>query len=630
MVLIVFMTAVPLAAALWLGWQLLERDRVLEDQRMQERVDLAADSLVVTLLGAISSSEQRLMRGETNWPAGAVALTFSGNHVEAYPNGRLAYFPLPLSLPEATPDLFTAGDKLEFVRQDFPAAIDFFRGLSTSSDDSIRASAWLRMGRNLARLGRTNEALKAYKELNALDHVAVGGIPASLAGRYMRCELLQTVQRDAEFQAEVEVFAGELRAGRWHLTGPQYWAHSRDLARWTGRDIKENLESEALAAAAMVMWERRQSLAKAGREMLAVEGRNVVTLWQGTAESMRVLVAAPEFVRSQWIAPAEFAAGEQGVSFQLDSPHPEEDSRGVTRLAKQTELPWNISVTGNTLAHSATFALRRRLLVAGFALLTGIALTASFLIILAVRRERAVAKMQSDFVATVSHEFRTPLTALHQFTEMLRDSERLAPEQGKERRLLSYDAQSRATSRLTRLVEQLLDFRRLEGGNPRYNLEPQDSTEFVWHVVNDFRPTAEALGYDVRFSGNGAAMIDADSEALGRALLNLLDNAVKYSPGRQMVEVVVHRSAGEVVIDVRDQGIGIPLSEHTLIFGKFQRGEEARKRGVKGTGIGLAMVEEIVAAHHGRVKLDSEPGKGSTFTIVLPVREVKDGSNSDC
>ena len=75
------------------------------------------------------------------------------------------------------------------------------------------------MGRNLARLGRINEALKAYKELNALDHVAVGGIPASLAGQYMRCELLQMVQRDAVFQAEVEVFASELRSSRWHLDG---------------------------------------------------------------------------------------------------------------------------------------------------------------------------------------------------------------------------------------------------------------------------------------------------------------------------------------------------------------------------------------------------------------------------
>ena len=227
------------------------------------------------------------------------------------------------------------------------------------------------------------------------------------------------------------------------------------------------------------------------------------------------------------------------------------------------------------------------------ALLTCIALTASFLIVHAVRRERALARMQSDFVATVSHEFRTPLTALHQFTEMLRDSERFAPEEGKERRLISYDAQSRATSRLTRLVEQLLDFRRLEAGKPRYNFEPQDSTEFVGHVVNEFRPTAEALGYDVRFSGNCAAMIDADSEALGRAL---------WQPARQRCQVLPRPANGrgssscipsacEVAIDVRDQGIGIPLSEHTLIFGKFQRGEEARRRGVKGTGIGLTMVE---------------------------------------
>jgi signal transduction histidine kinase len=225
----------------------------------------------------------------------------------------------------------------------------------------------------------------------------------------------------------------------------------------------------------------------------------------------------------------------------------------------------------------------------------------------------------------VSHEFRTPLTTLRQFTDMLRDNERSAPETGKERRLLSYAAQSRATDRLTRLVESLLDFGRMEAGARRYQFEPWDCSELVRRVVEEFREGAQSAGYDIRFHGNTSAVVDADSEALGRAIWNLLDNAVKYSPDTHNVEIVVECRGGQVRIEIRDHGIGIPASERSAIFSKFKRGEQARKRGIKGTGIGLAIVDEIVKAHHGSVESDSEPDRGSTFTIVLPWLSATEG-----
>src|SRR4029434_6183591 len=109
----------------------------------------------------------------------------------------------------------------------------------------------------------------------------------------------------------------------------------------------------------------------------------------------------------------------------------------------------------------------------------------------------------------------------------------------------------------------------------------------------------------------------AASAALGQGIWNLVDNAVKYSRDTDKVDIVVERRGGEVRIEIRDHGIGIPASDRSAIFSKFKRGEQARKRGIKGTGIGLAIVDEIVKAHHGSVELDSEPDRGSTFTIVL-------------
>ena len=256
------------------------------------------------------------------------------------------------------------------------------------------------------------------------------------------------------------------------------------------------------------------------------------------------------------------------------------------------------------------------MLIAGLVLLVFMALMASYLIVRAVGRELAVARLQSDFVAAVSHEFRTPLTALRQFTDMLREQ----PALDDDRRRVAYDAQSRATDRLTRLVESLLDFGRMEAGARRYQFERHDCADLVGRVVDDFRGEARATGHDVEFRANGDVHAEIDDEAIARAVRNLLDNAVKYSPEPARVDVCLDRRNGHVLISVQDRGIGIPPHERVEIFAKFHRGEQARIRGIKGTGIGLAMVDEIVRAHHGRVDVDSEPGSGSTFTIVLPVK----------
>jgi len=166
----------------------------------------------------------------------------------------------------------------------------------------------------------------------------------------------------------------------------------------------------------------------------------------------------------------------------------------------------------------------------------------------------------------------------------------------------------------------LLDFGRMEGGARIYHFEPVICGDLVRRVVEEFREEAQSSGFQFRLAAQDAAEIEADPEALGRALWNLLDNAEKYSGDSREIEVEVGRSGSSVTITVRDHGLGIPAHEQALIFRKFQRGGEAIRLGIKGTGIGLAMVHHIMKAHHGRVEVRSEPGRGSTFTLILPVR----------
>jgi signal transduction histidine kinase len=269
----------------------------------------------------------------------------------------------------------------------------------------------------------------------------------------------------------------------------------------------------------------------------------------------------------------------------------------------------------STSATSSIGSNRRLAILIGLGFLVLLVIAGGYVVGRAVSRELAVARLQSDFVASVSHEFRTPLTSLRQFTDLLNEADDLSPD--KRRRF--YAAQSRATERLQRLVESLLDFRRMEAGTHPYQRRRLPASPFVETVVDDFRAEAAERGFDVEYTRGGEERtIDADPDALSLALWNLLDNAVKYSGGSRRVSVSTSAQNGSVQISVRDRGIGVPPEEQQEIFRQFVRGREARDRGIKGTGIGLAMVQHIVQGHGGRVALESEPGAGSTFTIVLP------------
>jgi two-component system phosphate regulon sensor histidine kinase PhoR len=258
---------------------------------------------------------------------------------------------------------------------------------------------------------------------------------------------------------------------------------------------------------------------------------------------------------------------------------------------------------------------RRRLLSAGLGALVILLAGGGYLSWRTLQRELAVARLQTEFVAAVSHEFRTPLTSLSHVTELLEEDDELPPS----RRKTLYAALRKSTMRLSGLVESLLDFARMEDGRKPYDLRPVDPSALVQRVVSEFqRHTQEETRITPDLPKETTLHCRADAAALGHALWNLLDNAVKYSSAPHEVDVSVRRQGGDVAIAVADRGFGIPASEHQNVFVKFVRGRDTERRGIKGTGLGLAIVSHIVAAHQGRIELDSEEGRGSTFTILLP------------
>ncbi|MFT3912784.1 MAG: ATP-binding protein [Anaeromyxobacteraceae bacterium] len=245
---------------------------------------------------------------------------------------------------------------------------------------------------------------------------------------------------------------------------------------------------------------------------------------------------------------------------------------------------------------------------------TTVAGTAATLAVL--YREARVAKLQTDFVNKVSHDLRTPLTSIRMFVETLQLGRIHDPERQKE--ALAIVAEE--TERLSGLINRLLDWARMESGRRTFNLVRQPVEPIVEAAI--MAVLAQTLGQGgielTRDIPLGLPLVLADREALTEAVLDLLANAVKYTGPEKKLAVKAWARGPTVFIAVEDNGPGIPPREQKRIFEKFYRSSDALQRSIEGTGLGLAMAKHVVTRHGGDIEVQSEVGKGSTFTIALP------------
>jgi signal transduction histidine kinase len=233
-----------------------------------------------------------------------------------------------------------------------------------------------------------------------------------------------------------------------------------------------------------------------------------------------------------------------------------------------------------------------------------------------VRRELHLSRLKSDFVANVSHELKTPLALIRLFAETL-EMGRVA---GEEKAKQYYRVINKESQRLTQLINNILDFSRIEAGRKEYRLEPADVSAIVSEVVEAYRFPIEQQGFTLEVNIEpDLPAVEADKEALGQALLNLMNNAIKYSGEEKHLRLDVRRSGEDVLISVTDRGIGVAKAEQKKIFEKFYRAEDSLVHATKGSGLGLPLVRHIMEAHGGAVEVESAPRKGSTFTLRLPI-----------
>jgi signal transduction histidine kinase len=233
-----------------------------------------------------------------------------------------------------------------------------------------------------------------------------------------------------------------------------------------------------------------------------------------------------------------------------------------------------------------------------------------------MRRETEMSRLKADFVANVSHDLKTPLSVIRMFGETLE----MARVTDETQRREYYHVITRESERLSRLIENVLDFSRIESGRRRYDIAPTAVEPVI-------RETLDAFSYPLAQHGFKVTLVVApelpevpmDGEAIGQALANLVDNAIKYAGDRKAITIEAGLVDGRLALTVADGGIGIPEREQARIFEKFYRIGRSETQGRRGSGVGLALVRHIALAHGGRVTVSSAPGEGSRFTLWLPL-----------
>lgn len=471
-----------------------------------------------------------------------------------------------------------------------------------------RLRAWSRFASQ-----RVRDAAVVPRDEPGADQVTPGGLPFAL--------FAATQAEPARVPSARDVLGrtrARLRAGTWLLGIDERRFYDRTLTDLLGDGARDE-RLELLAAVGRALENAPLQRGASTRHFDRVDGRPLLLLLSPADES-------PTTRRGAAVAAAALdrlltRVARQTALTQLGRVRIA-DGRGRTvwgsefrsEPARATPLP---AVSGWTLAFEPgkpQWFDRRTILWIGFIAV----LVATMLVSLAgtmrvIRRETQLAQMQNDFIAGVSHDFKSPITAIRLLLERMAGGRIASPSSLGEYR----SAAERELTRLERHVNRLLEVQKIEAGGRRYEMAPAAVPEVVDAAIAELTTEAEAKRLTIAHEARDVPTVAIDRGAITDAIANVIGNAIKYSPEGTRIDVTTRVEEGRVLIEVRDEGIGIEPEEIGRVFDRFYRGDGT---GTNGTGLGLALVKATVQAHGGEVGVSSVPGKGSRFTISLPLR----------
>ncbi len=231
-----------------------------------------------------------------------------------------------------------------------------------------------------------------------------------------------------------------------------------------------------------------------------------------------------------------------------------------------------------------------------------------------LNEELRLNKLKSEFISNVSHELKSPLTSIRMMTEMLHRNR----VQTEERKSDYYAVMLEESERLSHLIDNILDFSRMDDDRKKYDFIDLNLDELLLKFLESTRERLPEPGFDIRYNRpDRVPIIQADKNAILQVLYNLVDNAIKFSGTSRQIDINLFYKEDELLLCVKDYGIGISSIDQERIFERFYRGDEPQRMGIRGSGIGLTIVKKIMEAHKGRLTLESKPGEGSTFCVHL-------------
>ncbi len=630
---------------MWLGWILIEQDSDLVNQRKRDAVEAFVTEASNTFRTHIAEEQRQLRQFFAELPAnsdistpltglaGKVVIVFDQDRIHVSPESALRYLPTEIVLQTRDQRLIEA-DRLEFGQKELGSVSVVLIGLSDHANPQTRAGSLARLARIRGKQNREEDALALYLQLSQIQGASVGGVPATLLDLFGRSSVLENSSSDDLLVEEATCLGHILQRGGHQIDKATYQFYTEAVIRWIA-PAKSDSETELTRSlraphvpseAANLLnqiWEGWQGGRESseGVRSATIDGAPVVLSWVGSGDRFVGEIGDSTIIQNQWFT----ALGDEYEATGIGSTVSDESgnrlySAGIpfgniqiARTIASAGQAWTITSFETALYEvESQNQTRWRILLGSLFIVIGIVASSTYFLSRALTREVAVAQLQSDFVSTVSHEFRTPLTSMRQITEML-SSGRVPAEREKD----YYADLDKESHRLSRLVEGLLKFGHMEAGSFPYSFEPTSLGDVVRETTAEFQNEASLTDTHLRLSIEANPICDIDRDTFQLALWNLLDNAFKYSAGQPKIEVQLTMQDSEVSIAVSDTGSGISTKDQARVFDKFVRGSDLALTGVKGTGLGLALVKRIVEEHGGRIVLESEPGAGSTFTLIL-------------
>ncbi len=556
----------------------------------------------------------------------------------------------------------------EFTAKNYGRAITLYRGIGRQTKDhDIQAHALYYESRCLVKLEKYAEAIKAFEKIDKdyPESVTDSGLPLALAARLQMVNCYRALNDiPSSLETGLDLY-GDIIQMRWALSEAQFKSYTGLV-----EEAVEEILAENTAAPPEESWSDQYAQLKillqdknAEWEVISAIRKEVVPdlrrrqtapqvilplRYSKTIGNRTFLVLAAPIVES----PEKDAVGLIGLKIKEDlllnrvlsevaannqsvdqTKVVVSDLEGRVLVGKEnlsaeqatiTEFfddnfpPWKMQFYRSMAGGIGVADLRSNFYFWTILTLVIVLTFGAVLIARTIGHEMEILKLKSDFVSSVSHEFKTPLTSIKALAERLQGDKVIDSERMKQ----YFSLISQNADQLTRLVKNLLDFSKIEEGKIEYNFVLTDIAELVTQQIQDVgkNDVQKSARIHAHIPGNIPPLL-VDREALSQALNNLLDNAFKFSSADGEVEVHVKKDGENVVIEVADKGIGIPQDELEKIFDKFYQGKNAVKQSAKGTGLGLTLVKHTAEAHGGKVSARSKVGEGSIFSLILPVKK---------